>query len=753
VLPPNDDGSTGLVDITSAFPDGLNFFGANFSSLYVNNNGNVTFESSLSTYTPFGLLTTQTPMIAPFFGDVDTRGEGSDVVRYGTTTFQGRPAFCVMWANVGVGYYSGGTDKLNQFQLLLVNRYDAGPGDFDIVFNYDQVQWEAGGASGGSGGLGGSPARAGYSNGADRALELPGSGDTGAFLDSNTVTGLIHDQSGQGVSGDVQLGRYVFPVRNGEELSSGTITGVVSTGDPAAPVGDATVSACGGDDPETAATEQVCQVSQTNPGGRYVLPALPPGNYVVRVSPPGNLIPQEAGVSVPGSTVTQDFDLAGPVVPPEGITVGTGSTSSGTPVVIIGRPFDVVVPCAGGSGTVQFVQGGDVLSVTHGASQTQTVALAQDGTGHLLATGIVLHTVGIAQVQLTLTGCDNDGTSIFDIYIDPSGRILDQYGRPVAGASVTLMRSDAEAGPFTAVPDGSTIMSPDNRVNPMLSGPDGHYGWLTVPGFYVLRVSPPANCAVPGGGAYLESGVYPVPPEQTGIDLVLQCSDTLALAPATATSVAGTAQAVTAAVSRGGGAVTTGNVLFTVAGANPTTGTVPVSGAGQAVFGYTGVNPGTDNISACYDRNGNSSCDPGEAAGAVTRTLTAANTLSCNGLPATVVSNASTVNGTAGVDVIVGGPASQVIYGNGGNDVICGAGGNDVVNGGDGSDFLSGEGGMDMVIGGPGNDIERGGDLADKVGGGANDPGNDQLFGDGGNDQCFGALSLDVFNATCELRG
>jgi len=142
----------------------VNFYGFPRESLWVNNNGSVTFDRSLSTYTPFGLASTSAEIIAPFFADVDTRAAASQTVRYGwgNTTYEGHRAFCVNW--VDVGYYSGHTDKLNSFQLLLVNREDSSdPGDFDIVFNYDKVQWETGDASGGSGGLGGTSAVAGRS--------------------------------------------------------------------------------------------------------------------------------------------------------------------------------------------------------------------------------------------------------------------------------------------------------------------------------------------------------------------------------------------------------------------------------------------------------------------------------------------------------------------------------------------------------------------------------------------------------------
>jgi hypothetical protein len=207
-LPRNDDDFTSSV----AMPFAVDFYGQSYQQLWVNNNGNVTFDGPLGTYTPFGLQATMSAIIAPYFADVDTRASGSQTVKYGwgETTFEGRRAFCANW--VDVGYYSSHADKLNSFQLLLVDRSNVDEGDFDIVFNYGSVTWETGDASGGSGGLGGESARVGFANGdgtRENSYELPGSGVDGSLLDASP-RGLINNSIGSS-----QRGRYVYPIRNG----------------------------------------------------------------------------------------------------------------------------------------------------------------------------------------------------------------------------------------------------------------------------------------------------------------------------------------------------------------------------------------------------------------------------------------------------------------------------------------------------------------------------------------------------------
>jgi hypothetical protein len=193
----------------------LNFYGQDFDSTYVNNNGNVTFDGDLGEYTPFSLYNTDRSIIAPFFADVDTR-VGNDV-NYGTGTLGGHDVFVVNWPDVGC--YSETDSVVDNFQLLLIDRADRGTtanGDsFDAEFNYDTVQWDTGQASGGDDNClngGGNGAAVGFSDGTGAAdsYELPGSQDSGALLNTSSVTGLVnHDRNS-----DV-LGRYIFSFDGG----------------------------------------------------------------------------------------------------------------------------------------------------------------------------------------------------------------------------------------------------------------------------------------------------------------------------------------------------------------------------------------------------------------------------------------------------------------------------------------------------------------------------------------------------------
>jgi len=187
----------------------INFFGSPYTQVWVNNNGNITFDNPLSTYSPNPIPTIPNVMIAPYWADVDTRV--GTLVTYGQDTVNGHLAFGANFVNVG--YYSEHIDKLDSFQVVLISRTDLGAGFFDIEFNYSAIHWETGDASGGSGGLGGDSSRVGFTNGSNTAgtyYELPGSGVNGAFLDGGPNALIANSVNSGGV-----LGRYVYGVRGG----------------------------------------------------------------------------------------------------------------------------------------------------------------------------------------------------------------------------------------------------------------------------------------------------------------------------------------------------------------------------------------------------------------------------------------------------------------------------------------------------------------------------------------------------------
>jgi hypothetical protein len=109
-----------------------------------------------------------------------------------------------------------------------------------------------------------------------------------------------------------------------------------------------------------------------------------------------------------------------------------------------------------------------------------------------------------------------------DEYFDPSGTVESTKGIPLKSAKVTLLQSKSAKGRFTAVPNGSSVMSSQNRKDPFQTNVLGSFGWDTVPGFYRVTASHAGCTAVPRGKV-AETRVYDVPPPVDGIVIKLKC--------------------------------------------------------------------------------------------------------------------------------------------------------------------------------------------------------------------------------------
>lgn len=154
-FPANDDGSIGPINLGFNF----NLYGTNYTQVWINNNGNITFTGAANSFSSTGFPSSM-PMIAGFWADIDTRNTLSGTVKYKLSPGK----IIVTWP--GVGYYNTKGDLLNTFQIILTDGTDASIGlGNNVALNYHDMQWTTGDASGGVGGFGGTAATVGINKG------------------------------------------------------------------------------------------------------------------------------------------------------------------------------------------------------------------------------------------------------------------------------------------------------------------------------------------------------------------------------------------------------------------------------------------------------------------------------------------------------------------------------------------------------------------------------------------------------------
>jgi hypothetical protein len=152
----NDDSFSAPITL----PFNFQLYGASTNVVYINNNGNVSINGGYSAFTASGFPIANFPMVASFWGDVDTRDSLSGLVHYKITDH----ALIVRYNNVG--YFSSHGDLLNDFQLVISDGLSPlVPDGQNIAFCYGDMQWTTGDASNGDFGFGGSPANVGANAG------------------------------------------------------------------------------------------------------------------------------------------------------------------------------------------------------------------------------------------------------------------------------------------------------------------------------------------------------------------------------------------------------------------------------------------------------------------------------------------------------------------------------------------------------------------------------------------------------------
>lgn len=324
-------------------------------------------------------------------------------------------------------------------------------------------------------------------------------------------------------NGDGSFDSAVFIRGASLTSNAGSIAGTVTS--QTTPQVGAPVHAC-----PVGGTAADCVSTFSNAVGQYLLAPLPPGTWDVTAFPPGGVnldpatrtgVPLQAGMSQ-----TIDLELAPFHVAPAGTSIQPSIDFGGVPLVPWDQPWTIThADCPGGSASWTIAQAGTTLasgSLSETSSGTYTGSVPSLRPRHGYAT-------------LTITVLCPDGTTSttpVTIYIDPSGTVENTNGDPIQGATVTLYRSDVQAGPFEMVPAGDAIMSPANRQNPVTTGPDGRYQWDTIPGFYRVDATAP-GCTNPAdpSSTIVSSGVLPVPPPQLDIDLVLFCGESTTTPP------------------------------------------------------------------------------------------------------------------------------------------------------------------------------------------------------------------------------
>lgn len=141
-----DTGDETSDNVTLPFP--VNFFGTTHTEAWISSNGFLSFEEYFE-YAGGALVDHPVALLAAFFQDQDLWVNGTIWWGAHVAGFEGHDVFVVLWDDVagaqqdqyvGVNQNASGTIG-NTYQLVIVDRSDIAAGDFDVLFNYEEINW------------------------------------------------------------------------------------------------------------------------------------------------------------------------------------------------------------------------------------------------------------------------------------------------------------------------------------------------------------------------------------------------------------------------------------------------------------------------------------------------------------------------------------------------------------------------------------------------------------------------------------
>ncbi|MFT5662315.1 MAG: hypothetical protein ACI9TV_002965 [Sulfurimonas sp.] len=194
------------IDITSVFPNGINFFGHTYNDIFIGTNGYVTFGHDQTSYDSAGIAGyTDGPMIASQYDDIDM-GESANVSPNGTSTGSNELYYhldavngiiTITWDDIAPyenngdsdAYYIDGIhyndqeaiDVGNAHQIRLHRINDT---DFAIEIRYENISW--------MGGYNDEPATAGWTAGDEENYGEVSVSGTDEFINVENYSNINH---------------------------------------------------------------------------------------------------------------------------------------------------------------------------------------------------------------------------------------------------------------------------------------------------------------------------------------------------------------------------------------------------------------------------------------------------------------------------------------------------------------------------------------------------------------------------------